>query len=456
MRMQKYIRKSCFVLIGVLMLNLFFMPITTARATTLIDIDTSAEYAREAIEVLANDGVITGDANGYFNPQDIVTRAEMITLLVKALGMDTSTLPSTPTFQDVPKDHWAYKYVETAYKEGLIKGLSATTFGTDISCTREQMTVMFVRSLNVLDLVNMTDYSLVNQLSDKHKISSWAKEAVEFSLASGLVKGTSNTAFSAKSHAERQQIAVLTYRFINNKDQILEYGKSQANSVKYKNLLTLLTNSQTYVGDYTLSSTFNYGSTPNDLLSIEVSGVGVTNGTDMKLSSTTTLKDKGTLVSTIDQDIIFKDNAYYIRQDQGDWTEVSGENIPFLPSNSELLETNNSLSDTFVFNQAKITDMGIVNIGNTQPHKYTLSLDGEAIDALYAKELLELDLGSDPVSDISIDYYVNSQNQIIKQTLRIDATINDNGTIVPMEIMMDILYSNIGNPSPIEAPVLVP
>ncbi len=205
-----------------------------ANAATLSDVDSSSDYAKEAIIELAEKDIIKGDEDGNFNPQNTVTRAEMIAMIVRALEVDTTDVPDIATFQDAPTTHWAYKYVEAAYREGIINGMSKEVFGTDEQCTREQMTVMFIRSLGISEVISNenNEFTLINKLSDKDEVSSWAKDAVEFSLASEIMKGTGSNTFAPLESAQRQQAAVLTQRVLNNKENIIEYANGNIETAK--------------------------------------------------------------------------------------------------------------------------------------------------------------------------------------------------------------------------------
>ncbi|MEG6614150.1 S-layer homology domain-containing protein [Pseudoclostridium thermosuccinogenes] len=186
------------------------------------DVDKSSNYAKEAIIALAERGIISGDQNGNFNPHNIITRSEMVKILVNVLGIDTTNVPLKPTFSDVPSTHWAYKYVEAAYREGIIKGLPDGSFGRNQELTREQMAAMLVRSMGLTDqMLNYSqDFESVNSFADHGKIANWAKGSVDFVLSAGLMKGTGSGVFSAKAGAERQQVAIVANRLLEGKEEI--------------------------------------------------------------------------------------------------------------------------------------------------------------------------------------------------------------------------------------------
>lgn len=202
------------------------------------DIDESASYARESIIKLTNEGIIQGDEKGNFNPKDIITRAEMVALIVWVLGINTEIEVEKNTFVDVPLNHWSSKYIEAAYREGIVKGIGSDKFGRDKLTTREEMATMFVRALNIVDEDTTIEYKNINNLSDGENISSWAKREVELTLGTDIMKGISSSEFAPKDYAKREQVAVVVDRFITNKDTISEkitseYGISKEFSIRF-------------------------------------------------------------------------------------------------------------------------------------------------------------------------------------------------------------------------------
>src|SRR3989339_490981 len=85
--------------------------VTTAFAGTFTDVADDAYYA-EAVEALAEQGVLNADADNY-NPGMNTARDVAAKLVVLGMGYDLEN-PETPTFSDVPKTNWAYQYIETA------------------------------------------------------------------------------------------------------------------------------------------------------------------------------------------------------------------------------------------------------------------------------------------------------------------------------------------------------
>lgn len=111
-----------------------------AATTPFEDIDT------EATTVLYNLGVICGDENGAFNPEDEITRAEFAKILCTAYGTG-DIAPVATKFADVASTHWAAGYINRANELGFIHGYGDGNFGPEDSLTYEQAIKLIVAAL---------------------------------------------------------------------------------------------------------------------------------------------------------------------------------------------------------------------------------------------------------------------------------------------------------------------
>ncbi|MBM7603950.1 hypothetical protein JOC75_001923 [Metabacillus crassostreae] len=136
--MRSYFMKSLF-LTGFILLFSF----NSVSAST----DIEESYAKDAILELVEKGIITRDANGDYNPTSKITRQDFAIVLAKSLELDSSNSSVTTTFSDVPVDHFSYSYVEAAVKAGLISGTGEGNFGIDANLTRKDMATILVQAL---------------------------------------------------------------------------------------------------------------------------------------------------------------------------------------------------------------------------------------------------------------------------------------------------------------------
>ena len=101
------------------------------------DVDASASYAG-SVDALTALGIVNGDENGKFNPDNTVTRAEFAKMVVESMGEGSAAASSTTTKFTDAANHWAAGYIEVGVGKGFINGYDDTTFGPDDQVTYAQ------------------------------------------------------------------------------------------------------------------------------------------------------------------------------------------------------------------------------------------------------------------------------------------------------------------------------
>lgn len=134
-----------------IILSLF---ICSARATCSFPDVTDTEDYTEAIEVLSDMGIMVGDSNGNFNPDKAVTRAEMAAIICRTLGEEDTEPPADSTlhFSDVTDSFWAKKYILNAASLKIIAGYEDGTFHPNDTVTYAQALTMVVRTMGLEDM----------------------------------------------------------------------------------------------------------------------------------------------------------------------------------------------------------------------------------------------------------------------------------------------------------------
>lgn len=111
--------------------------------------DVAGTRYEQAVSLLAGLRILTGYETGRFEPSRGISRAEMTAVLTRALNMDgiarKITVPSG--FDDVPATHWANGYVSFAASRGLVLGVAPGRFAPNDQVTYAQAITMLVRLL---------------------------------------------------------------------------------------------------------------------------------------------------------------------------------------------------------------------------------------------------------------------------------------------------------------------
>ena len=156
--------------------------------------DVTSENNVEAIEVLQAVGVMIGDEDGNFNPDENVTRNEMAVIMSNLLALNVSNFTSSSIpFTDVPD--WAAPYVTACYADGITSGTSDTTYGGSDTVTAAQAGLMMLKALGYFQY--SSDFG-----------SDWQLAAVRQASSIDLYDGIDAGASSAMTRNEVAQIAL--------------------------------------------------------------------------------------------------------------------------------------------------------------------------------------------------------------------------------------------------------
>lgn len=162
-------------------------------------------WARESINSLYKKGIISGKGSTFFHPADNVTREETVKMIVSAFfGIEEGCKAD---FTDVPESVWSYPYVAIAVKKGIANGKGGGYFGAAENITREDMALMLFRCIK-----NRTPISTGAAPADIGAVSEYAREAVEYMYANGIIKGYGDGSFAPKAYTTRAEAAVLIAR----------------------------------------------------------------------------------------------------------------------------------------------------------------------------------------------------------------------------------------------------
>lgn len=171
---------------------------------------------QNAIEKLAERGIINGKTTESYDPDSDMTRAEFAALAVRALGLSAEN-KTTVQFSDVTPDDWFYDFVCTAYSFGIIKGVSETEFNPYGKITRQEASVMLERSANLCGLsVSVSENearNILSEFSDYTDAADWAFSALAFCYNSDIFSRDALEIFPAQK-LTRAEIAFTLYNLL--------------------------------------------------------------------------------------------------------------------------------------------------------------------------------------------------------------------------------------------------
>ncbi|MBR7032832.1 MAG: S-layer homology domain-containing protein [Clostridia bacterium] len=213
-------------------------------------------WSAASIGYAVDKGYMNGVGDGKFDPKGSLTRAMVATVLWRREGSPTPTAPSG--FTDVPAGAWYADAVAWAKGTGVVNGMTETTFAPDAFITREQLATMLFRFSSSAP-VSVPGRADLSAFSDGAKVSSWAKEALEWAVQAGLVNGMDGNRLLPSGNATREQFAAIIERYDGSFD--LVFNEPVLRSHYTEPEYPLVTNADFYVsvsGDDSNDGSFDH------------------------------------------------------------------------------------------------------------------------------------------------------------------------------------------------------
>ncbi len=173
--------------------------------------DIAGNESETAILTLSKKGIISGMGANTFAPDANLTRAQFTALLTKALNLETA---EKTHFSDVDEEDWFFGYVNCAYENGLVFGISENEFNPNGNITCEEAAAILSRAAKMCGIENDESASDAVILPD---LSEWAEGSVAFCLNTGILQGAE---ISGKQVLVRSQIAQMIYNLLKKAERI--------------------------------------------------------------------------------------------------------------------------------------------------------------------------------------------------------------------------------------------
>lgn len=304
--------------------------VATAFGAPLPDI-AGTDY-EEAAGKLDSVGIMSGFPDGEFKGEETLTRAQLATIAIRAMGLEiaASMAEGATQFTDVPASHWASGYINIATQRGIIQGYPDGTFGPDQEVTNQEALTIFIRMIGLGPVVD--------------KEGTWPSNYVSRAAQEGILD---NVSVAGSGAAKRGNVAIMLEETITinvwEADQYGDDGSVRYGQATNKTLLSDRLN----VVEYSKSNSgidevrvVGYDIDDNEL-EIDITGaanITAENKTSVDLYEaylnevTIWVDDDG------DGDIVYLgiDSDYYIDAIETDSTVAAGEDITLIGEDKEL------------------------------------------------------------------------------------------------------------------------
>ena len=192
---------------------------TSKYDLTFLDVEDTDWFAPN-IEYVVKAGLFHGRNAMTFDPNTPMSRAELVTVLWRNAGNHDSENATNTSFVDCATSSWYTNAVNWAAKEGIVNGVGENRFDPDGKVTREQLATILFRYAKTLgrNTEARADFAV---FKDGSKVSSWAKEAMQWAVAEGIIAGSKDGGklyLDPQGEGTRAQVATLLMRFIQNEE----------------------------------------------------------------------------------------------------------------------------------------------------------------------------------------------------------------------------------------------
>ena len=174
-----------------------------------VDVSSKSWYY-DAVRFVYGKGIMDGVSTYSFAPDATITRGMVVTMLWRMAG---EPYAAPAGFTDVASGRYYSTAVAWAAKNGIVEGMTSTTFAPNQAITREQLASILYRYAKWLGFSGAG--SDISGYTDAGKVSSYAYDAMSWAVKTGVVTGTSARVLDPQGTASRAAAAQMFMNFYN-------------------------------------------------------------------------------------------------------------------------------------------------------------------------------------------------------------------------------------------------
>ena len=180
---------------------------------TFADVPDGAWYA-EPVGKAVQQGIVSGMSATEFAPDMPVSRAMFVTLLsrVEQLKDGTAILDGDTTFSDIAAREWYSTAVRWAADAKIVEG-SDGYYRPNDRITREELATILYRYASARNLTVSAPADALKEFSDRDLVSAWAVDAMRWACSRGIINGI-NGALQPGAPATRAQAVKMLVSFM--------------------------------------------------------------------------------------------------------------------------------------------------------------------------------------------------------------------------------------------------
>ena len=178
-----------------------------AAGGTFTDVP-ATHWAAGAVAFVSSQGLLQGISADTFAPGQPMTRAMLVTALWREAG--SPVVNYAMDFDDVAEGQWYTEAVRWAASEGIVAG-TGKGFSPDAALTRESLAAILFRYAG-----GQADADQLGSYADGAGVSAWAREAMNWAVAQGLITGKSGGRLDPGGTASRAEVSAILMRYVQS------------------------------------------------------------------------------------------------------------------------------------------------------------------------------------------------------------------------------------------------
>lgn len=171
----------------------------------------SGSWYYDDVAYVYDTGLMTGLTATTFGPNLSTTRGMIVTILWR-MENEPAAKHGCP-FADVRRGSYYEQAIAWASENGIVTGFDSSTFAPDRAITREQLAAILFRFAAYRGMDAVTLRENLSSFQDQAAISAYAVSALNWAVGEGLMQGTGDK-LEPTGSATRAQVAAMLRRFI--------------------------------------------------------------------------------------------------------------------------------------------------------------------------------------------------------------------------------------------------
>jgi GH25 family lysozyme M1 (1,4-beta-N-acetylmuramidase) len=166
---------------------------------------TEQDWFYQVVMSAYEDGVVKGMTDTTFVPTGTASRGQVITMLYRM--MDEPSYTQTAGYTDLTADYYK-DAVNWAAENGVVNGYSDTSFGPDKAITRQDLATILYRLAGSPAVT-----ADLSQYADSDSVSTYAAQAMAWAVEKGIISGYEDSTLRPKKQATRAEVCAMLVRY---------------------------------------------------------------------------------------------------------------------------------------------------------------------------------------------------------------------------------------------------